>query len=73
MGTSVVYVLDGSVCVCVCVRGGGGGGEISVRLYHIGVAFCLLLSMNISRTPQISLMCSIHYKNALNHAEWANT
>ena len=24
MGTSVVYVLVGRVCVCVCVCGGGG-------------------------------------------------
>ena len=47
MGTSVVYVLDGSGCVGVWVCVGG----ISVHLYHIRVAFFLLLSMNISRTP----------------------
>ena len=26
MGTRMVYVLVGSVCMCVCVCGGGGGG-----------------------------------------------
>ena len=54
MGTSVVYVLDGSGCVCVCVLGGAKGAkEISGRLYHIRVAFFLRLSMNISRTPHV--------------------
>ena len=56
MGTSVVYVLIGSVCVCV----GGGGGHVMVMLiyyvvsYHIMRIFQLLIQYHtyISKPQQ---------------------